>query len=390
MTASRTAAPTLGLDELTGPTDLPAPVTPGLVAALQAVTGHPAVSLLLSTTPAPRMLREDAARLAGLAREAERRLVDGEALPGVQATVLAPLRDLVERAAEGPTTEALAVLVSAAEQRVVHLTLPVIDRVVVDRTFATRDLVRTLHRTPRHVVLALSAHEARLFDGMGAELRPAQVRSFPRTIDGLLPTGRSDRRGGRGSHRRPTDTEDRRAFFRDVDRALGAYLRTHPAPLVLVGTERVLADFRRVSGHLQRLAGCVHGSLVTSPTSDLVPRIRVVLEQYLLSRQQEALDLLERRVGEGRVASGIEAAWRATHAERPEMLVVEESYLHPARLDADHTVQAPAADDLDQPDVIDDLVDELIEAVLHRGGWVAFTEDDVLSGHGRVALTLRR
>jgi len=31
----------------------------------------------------------------------------------------------------------------------------------------------------------------------------------------------------------------------------------HPAALVLVGTERVLADCRRASGNLQRLAGCV-------------------------------------------------------------------------------------------------------------------------------------
>jgi len=389
MTVSDTAALS-PLPQRDDPNPVPTLATPGLVAALQSVTGHPAVSLLLSTTPAPRMVQDDAARLTGLAREAERRLVGTEALPGVRATVLGPLRELVDRACQGPTTQALAVFVSAATHVSVHLTLPVIDRAVIDRTFATRDLVRALHRTPRHVVLALSAHEARLFDGVGAELRPAQVRSFPRTIDDHLTDARSDGRSGRGSGRRPTDTEDRKAFFRDVDGALGAYLRVHPAPLVLVGTERVLADFRRVSGNLQRLAGCVQGSLVTSPTSDLVPRIRVVLERYLLSRQQEALDLLERRAGEGRVTSGIQAAWRATQAERPEMLVVEESYLHPARLAADDTVLVPDPEELEQPDVIDDLVDELIEAVLRQGGWVAFTEDDALAPHGRVALTLRR
>lgn len=368
----------------------PNPATPSLVTALQSVTGHPCVSLLLTTTPASRMHTDDAARLRGLLREAERRLLESEALPGVRSTVLTPLRELVEGACRGPATEALAVFASAAVQTVVHLSLPVVDRASVDPTFATRDLVRALHRTPRHVVLALSAHEARLFDGLGTELHPAQSRAFPQTIDGETPNDRSRRRAGRRSSRRPTDTEDRKAFFREVDRALGAYLRVQPAPLVLVGTERVVADFRKVSANLQRLAGWVPGSLVTSPTSDLVPRIRVVLEQYLVSRQAEALGLLERRAGEGRVASGIQAAWRAAHAERPEMLVVEESYFHPARLEAEDAVLEPDPEDVEAPEVIDDLVDELIEAVLRRGGWVAFAADDSLRAHRRVALTLRR
>ena len=77
-------------------------VTPRLVTALQSATGHPCVSLLLTTTPAPRMLGEDAARLQGLLREAERRLVEAEALPGVRSTVLNPLRELVEGACRGP------------------------------------------------------------------------------------------------------------------------------------------------------------------------------------------------------------------------------------------------------------------------------------------------
>lgn len=364
-------------------------ITPSLITALQSVTGHPCVSLLLSTTPAQTMQREDAARLLGLYREAEARLVESAALPGVGSSVLGPLRALVEEVGRGPASEAVAVFASAAMQTAVRLSLPVVDRVVVDPSFATRDLVRALHRTPRHVVLALSAHEARLFDGVGSQLYPAQSGAFPQTIDGQGPDSRGRGPGGRRSARRPTDAEDRRAFLREVDRALGSYLRVRPAPLVLVGTERVVAEFRRVSSNLGRLAGWVPGSLVTSPTTDLVPRIRVVLEEYLVSRQREAVELLERRQGEGRVAAGIAAAWQAAYAERPEMLVVEESYFHPARIGRDGEVLDPDPADLEAPDVIDDLVDELIEAVLRRGGWVAFAGDDALAAYGGVALTVR-
>jgi hypothetical protein len=51
--------------------------------------------------------------------------------------------------------------------------MAVVDRTVMDPTFATRDLVRSLHRTPRHVVLVLTEHEARLFDPSGHDTAPA-------------------------------------------------------------------------------------------------------------------------------------------------------------------------------------------------------------------------
>ena len=397
--------------------------TPALVTMLQSVQGYPAVSLLLTTTPARRMRPEDAARLTGLLRDAEHRLAQ-ESLPGVTGTVLEPLADLVARATDGPTSAAVAVYASAAVRAVLHLPVEVTDRVVVDPTFATRDLVRALHRTPRHLVLALSLHEARLFDGVGDDLRPAPVRSFPRTVRGGPRQDADPQRGadsergadpqrgadrtskgdplavdpaeaapitvpGGPAPRRLVRPGERRVFYREVDRALGAYLRVNPAPLVLVGTERVLAEFRRVSTNLGRLAGCVRGSLVTAPTSELTPRIRTVLHEYLRSREREAIELLERRAGAGRVVDGIHACWLAARAERPEMLAVEEGYVFPARLDAEGDLLTEATD-VEHPDVVDDVVDELIEAVLRRGGWVALLADGALADRGRVALTLCR
>jgi hypothetical protein len=356
----------------------PTPPTPSMVTSLQAIESYPAVTLLMSTTPASRMLPEDAERLLGMAREAEARLTS-ESLPGIWGTALRPIADLAEEAGRGPATEAIAIFVSAATRAVVHLNLLVADRVVVDPTFATRDLVRALHRTPRHVVLTLSQHEGRLFEGVGGDLHPAPGRSFPRLAAGA----EAAQRGERGRRAQP-----RRSFYRDVDRALGAYLRVHPAPLVLVGTERELAEFRGLSANLGRLAGCVHGSMVTAKTTDLVPRIRLVMEGYLRSRQQEALALLEERISGNRAVSGIASAWLAAQAERPEMLAVEEGYFYPARVDGSGELLSPA-DDVEHPDVIDDAVDELIETVLRRGGWVALVEDGALTDHDRVALTLR-
>src|SRR5512139_2603084 len=130
----------------------------GQVTALQSVREYPAISLLLTTTPGATLAHADALRLEGLAGQAVER-VRAELRPEAAAPAVRRLRDLVDEARRGPTTAALAVYASASTGALVRLPLPVRDRAVVDPTFATRDLVRALHRTPRHLVLALRSEE---------------------------------------------------------------------------------------------------------------------------------------------------------------------------------------------------------------------------------------
>lgn len=356
----------------------PPPPTPEQVVLLQAVTDYPAVSVLVSTTPSPVMTPADAAQLRGRVAEAVGRVRKERRGEPAERAVQA-LLGLVERATQAPTSAALALFASAEVAMAVPLPVAVRDRVVVDPTFATRDLVRALHRTPRHVVLVLNSGEARLFTGAADALRPVTRGAFPMQND------RPRRPAGARASAKGADTA---AFYREVDAALGTHLRLHPAPLVLAGPDRVVAQFRAVSRNLSRLAGVLDGNVATLPLPELVERCRPVLERYLLSRQAEALSLLEQRVGASRAVAGLPSAWLAARRERPEMLAVEEGLFYPARVSEDGDHLEPATD-VEHPDVIDDAVDELIELVLDRGGWVALVEDGALAAHGGVALTLR-
>lgn len=364
------------------PAPLPLP-TAAEVLALQAVHEYPAISVLCSTDTAPAMSTVAVARLEQLVDDVTRRLRSEFGGP-VAASLRDDLRHLVDDAKERPTRASVALYVSSRHISAWSLPQPVVDRAVVDPTFATRDLVRSLHRTPRHVVLVLTEHEARLFDGAGDTLLPPFGGPFP-LID---QTPRRHTRTGGGPAK--GGDQDRRAdpFLRTVDRALGTYLSLHPAPLVLVGASRTLTRFTRISRNLGRLAGKVQGSHARTPLPTLARLIRPVIEDYLHSRESEALALLDKRDRAGTVAAGMPAVWLAARAERPEMLAVEEGLFYPARVSRDGDLITPA-DDLEHPDVIDDAVDEVIETVLRRGGWVALVQDGALSTSDRIALTLR-
>jgi release factor family 3 len=369
---------------------LPLPI-PAEVVALQSVRAQPAVSVLCSTEPGPRMTIPDAGRLGDLVAEAQLRLID-ELGAEASLPLRNRLRELAADATGRATRSAVALYVSAHTSSAWSLSVDLIDRVVVDPTFATRDLVRSLHRTPRHVVLVMTDREARLFDGLGDTLIPALSGHFPlRRADRVTSRERAGRseRGDRVERRGETGDAARDAWLRIVDRALGSYLRLHPAPLVLVGTERLLARYTPLSRATGRLAGTITGSHSRTPLPTLAALTRPVLDRYLRSRQDEALHLLEERRGAGRAVSGMRAVWLAARAERPEMLAVEQGLFYPARLSGNGDLLQPASD-VEHPDVIDDVVDEVIETVLQRGGWVALVDDGALEAEERIALTVRR
>ena len=361
---------------------LPVP-TAAEVVALQEISEYPAVSVLCSTDPAPRLGSRDATRLTAQVSSAVTRL-EHEFGQAAVRPLAERLRERANDAAERPSRAGLALYASSSHSSSWALPVPVQDRAVVDPTFATRDLVRSLHRTPRHVVLVLTDREARLFDGIHDHLLPTIGGAFPLT---------ASTRGSRAGGRRPQRTgdhssESKDAFLRSVDRALGTYLRLHPAPLVIVGAQRTLARFLGLSRNTGRLAGTIPGSHARTPLPVLVGLVRPVLDRYLRSRQDEALALLDARTDAGRVVSGVPAAWLAARAERPEMLAVEQSLFYPARLSSDGDLLTPA-DDVEHPEVIDDAVDELIETVLRRGGWIVIIEDGLLAAHNRIALAVR-
>lgn len=358
------------------------PPDPALVVRLQGARAYPSVSILMTTRPAASMHQTDRTRLRGLARQAADRIAAEGAGADAHRHLLHELDRLVDAAGADATGIAVALFVNASTSVRLSLPVEVVDRAVVDPTFATRDLVRAMHRTPRHTVLVLSERQAQLHEGVFGSLRAAPGRRFPleRERDPGTPRGRHPDRP------RLRDAAVT-AFLRDVDDALGAHLAARPMPLIVVGPAKLLTMFTGLSRHLGRLAGTVTGNLAGTPLDRLAERIRPVIESYLRSRESEALALLDRRVGEGRAVSGMAAAWLAARRERPEMLAVEEGLFVPARLSADGDHLTPA-EDVDHPDVVDDLVDELIETVLHRGGWVALVSDGALREHDGVALTV--
>lgn len=357
------------------------------ITQLQRIHGFPAVTILLPTTQRWPDNHQNPIRVTNLVHEAAERL-RSECSARVWTPLIAKLEDLAARIDYEHLDAGLALFVNQDVARIVLLPFPVQERVVVDETFATRELVAAEQRSPRYWVLVLSERPTRLYTGLHDTLSEVHAHGFPMTYEGPGPDGSRPLPGGPGTHTSEYRDEYRRQFFRAVDAALGAVLVADPLPLVVTGVERYLAFFREVSAHAHQIVGTVTGSYDQTLPHDVAALVWPEMQGYLARQQQVALDALIAAVDGQRYASGIEEVWRPAIEGRGATLLVEDDFTYVAREDATGMAIRPAKN-LILPGVIDDAVDELVETVIAKDGAVVFVPDGTLAAHQRIALILR-
>jgi hypothetical protein len=259
------------------------------------------------------------------------------------------------------------------------------ERAVIDETFFTRDLVHALNHSTRYWVLVLSEKPTRLYEGFNHDLTEIEEGGFPMVHEG--PGGEAPLPGGFGIRRSAHRDERHRQFFRKVDNALKPFLAGDPLPFIVIGVDRNLAFFNEVSAHTKAVIGTVTGSHDKTSPHELSKLVQPLIEKHQMEKRREALEQLERAVSERKFVSTIGEVWRLANEGRGDILLVEEDFHYPARLDDNGVLVR--ADDPAAPDVMDDAVDEIIETVLNKQGRVVFVENGQLEKYRRIAMVLR-
>lgn len=355
------------------------------VRLLQQVRGYPNLTIILPTHRTAPDNRQDPVRLKNLISEATNRLLSEFGKREVEA-LLKRLEDLAGGIDFNRTLDGLALFVNQDFARAFHLPFTVKERVIIDETFATRDLVYALNHSMRYWVLVLSEKPTRLYEGTNDSLEEVQEKGFPMVHEG--PGGEAPLPGGFGVQRSAYRDEYFQKFLRKIDASLKDMLAQDDLPVVLVGVDRHLAFFNDLTAHKNSIIGSVTGNHDKTSPHELGKLVAPVLETYLNDKRKDALAQLDKAIGEKKSASTVGEVWVLAHEGRGDLLLVEDDFHHPARLDQNGKNIIPAEDST-APDVIDDAVDEIIEEVLNKKGKVVFVPNGKLDDHGRIAMVLR-
>jgi hypothetical protein len=353
---------------------------------LEETRGYPCLTITLPTHRTSPDNRQDPIRVKNLVTQAADRLIN-ELGKREAGPLLDRLEALITEIDYRYALDGLAIFVSNDVARKFYLPFTLPERVVVDESFATRDLVFAMNRTPRYWVLSLSEKPTRLYEGTRETLEEINEGTpFPLTHGG--PGGGAGLPNDPAVNSSQFRDEHHRIFFRSVDEAFAPLMTADPLPLAVVGVDRYLSFFNEVSSHANQIVATVRGSHDKTPPHELGALVWPEVKAALAAQRAGVLDELNAAVGGQRSASTIGEVWRFAHEGRGQTLIVEEDFHYPARVDATG-MQLTPAEDVEAPDVIDDAVDEVIFKVLSMGGRVVFADNGALEKHNRIALILR-
>ena len=355
------------------------------VRLVQQIMGYPCISITLPTHRTSPQNRQDPVRVKNLVRQAADRLLQ-EFPKREMEPLLIRLEKLAESIDYNNLLDGLVLYANQDYSNSFMLPFSVKERVVIDETFFTRNLVHALNHTTRYWVLVLSEKPTRLYEGTLDTLIEIQEEGFPMEHTG--PGGSKRLPGGQGVRKSAYRDEYHRQFFRQVDNALKVFMDDDRLPLVVVGVDRYQAFFNEVSNYQDLVFGRITGNHDKTSAHELSKLVWPLVEGKLEEKRQQALGELNKAASDRKVASEINDVWRKSFAGRGRLLLVEENFHFPARVDESGQHLTPA-EDITAPDVIDDAVDEIIEAVISMGGEVIFMEDGQLADHQRMALILR-
>lgn len=352
---------------------------------LQRFRGYPALTITLPTHRTAPDNRQDPIRLRNLVTQAVERLSQEFSRRELEP-LLTRLEKLVQDIDYRHALDGLAVFANRDFGRAFALPFELKERVMIDEGFAVRDLIYALNRTPRYWVLVLGEKPTRLFEGARDSLVEVTEEGFPLIHTG--PGGEAALPGGFGIRKSAYRDERHRQFFRQVDSALRPFLLDDPLPLAVVGVDRFLAFFKEVSAHNAHVITTLTGSHSKTSLPKLSALVWPLVKANLAEARRQVMGELEQAIGARKFASTIGETWRLAQEGRGQLLIVEENFHFPARLDASGFHLEPAEVEAG-PDVLDDAVDELIKVVLDKEGRVVFVEDGLLAEHQRIALILR-
>lgn len=277
--------------------------------------------------------------------------------------------------------ESLILFVNEDISEYTRLAIPVVDRVIIDKSFATRDLIRALHTETNYYVLVLSRGKARLIEAFNDKVVEEVSSSFPIENTDLYTTSgvesaNSTRVGNLVSE-----------FFNRIDKAVNEIRKNNPLPVLVCSDETNYHEYLKVADNKSSILNIfLNRSNQNEKANAIIADAWEVLREDNQRKNNERKSELSKAVTENKFLSDSNEIYKAIQEGRIQTLFIEQGLFQPAVI-LNGNIQYVSEEQTKQADVIDDIYDELIELNMDYGGDVVFLPKgdlDKFNGFGAI------
>jgi Bacterial archaeo-eukaryotic release factor family 3 len=357
-------------------------VTPEIKEVMEAVHYRTAVSVILPFEPKMSLKTELAQSLKSAANKVEQELLEN--YPGeLSMLLMRKLRAIIKDLNFNTHKKSIAIYVSPVFEKVLYLDITVEEKIIVDESFEIRDLVYSKKQLHKYLVLLLSNKVSRIYLG-NTETFVRIVSDTPESVYAYV--NEVPERVANFS-----DKSDRKEILMDkflhhIDNAVDIILNAYHLPLFVVGAERILGHFKKLSKHAGAVIEYVHGNYEDAT----LPQLKQILEPHIadwkLVRQKDLLNQLDEAESAKKLVIGMNEVWREAMSHKGRLLVVEKNYMFAAQRGSSDSVIYEASEPYNKFSYIKDAVDDIIEKVLENGGDVEFVDKELLKDYHHIAL----
>lgn len=270
--------------------------------------------------------------------------------------------------------KSIGIFVSPLVEKIFYLKNPVHEKIVIDKSFEIRDLIYNNENTIPHLILLLSGATAKVYLSDAMELTPIkfEVPTHVESYENDSPE-RVSNFSDPGKHKEDLLNK----FLNHIDMALSTIIKAHPFPVFVIGPEKILGYFNKLSKNSESIIKNIHGNYMEATKPEILELIGSNYSSLQKPRETEILKELEQAADNHKIASGIKDVWYAAAEKTGKLLVIEKDIIFPAEEESfSNEIQK------------EDLIDLIIENVLESGGNIEFVDNDILKDYSHIALIL--
>jgi hypothetical protein len=324
---------------------------------------------------------QDRIALKNLIQQANARLLTFETKERT-AILTEKLKKLEESINHLENQESLLLFVNEDFATYTRLPISVGNRVVIDTTFATRDLIRALHLQTNYFVLVLTEKKARLIEALSDKFVQEIGKPFPIENVGLYPILVKEKKNA------SVQTQYLSEFFNRIDKEVNAIRYLHVLPVFICTEASNLHEYLKIADQKHTIFPVyLKGNHEKETAQNIVSEAWKVLHKHCIEKENKRLEELELALTNGNYLCDINEIWDAIPEGRIQTLFLEENLFQSARV-LQNSLILVGDEERNMQDVVDDIYDEIIEANLNHGGDVVFLPDGSLKKYkGFAAIT---
>lgn len=338
-------------------------------------TGNPCISIICPSARTIPEADQVPIRLKVMLREVEHRL-QKEYDKAIADPLLERVRAAVAAIDERKLLEGFVLLVDREISEKIDLPFTVEERIVIDRTFATREIIRAELSSLAYHVLVLGLEKATLIEAYTDRVVHDHFMSFPITND---QSGNSLLNTMAG-----VQIEQPKQFWNDVDKAVLGVVGQH-GHVVIASVSEHYTPFLQVANKPQIYIGHLTGNRDHASSNEIVKAAWKIAYEYQKTITAADVEKLAKAPIQ-RTSVDVVDIWRRIREGRGHILLVERDLRKAAVVEGD---QVRLMEDATANNTVDDLVDDIIEQQLKHGGQVRVLPNGALEEYGGIALLMR-